>query len=396
MFGSSVANYIIAARTTQGYEESKNATKEERIDIINRWRLHKDEYQSSKMKIHESGGPEGQESGRLTPKGFMQTRHLDFDERKKLHEERKSRREAERRRLEAEQSTHGGHRYCPFCRRPEAHTHEPRASQTQAVVSPTAGDDDHFEHAIHASVAATSRGNVEEDMMIERAIRASIRELQSSQGSTLTDEEALNRAIHASIAEAGRRRSDEQNPAIAMTDEEAEHQAALEKAIQASLAKYQLSAPRDQVVDDPDTDEDENIKIAIEMSKADMSKEEATRLEDEQKEIEQALEKSKKDLVKTKTEEDIVLDYVRKQSLLEEEHKKGVEGKRVEPTPIPVPTPASTFASTAPSTIGGASAETASIAETASMTTNEDYMSPADEEALKKAIEESMKASGSG
>jgi hypothetical protein len=364
IFGSSILNYIITARTTQGYEEAKNATKEERLDIITRWREHKDEYQSSKMKIQELGGPEGQESGRLTPKGFMQTRHLSFEERKKLHEERKARREEERKKQEAEQGKHGSHRFCPFCRRTAPHTHEPRALQTEPVVTPSASDD-HFEQAIHASVAATSRGNVEEDIMIERAIRASVRELQNSQDSTLTDEEALNRAIQASIAEAGRSRSDEQNPAIAMTDEEAEHQAALEKAIQASLAQYQLKHSREIPPTNHDTDDDEDVKLAVQMSRNEMRREEAANLADEQREIELALEKSKEDLVRTKTEEEIVLEYVRKQSLLEEEHKQAAEAKRTVGAPAALAEPSIT----------------------------DDHASAADEEALRLAIEESLKVS---
>jgi hypothetical protein len=366
MFGSSIANYIIAARTTQGYEDAKNSTKEERADIINRWRLHKDEYQSSRMKIHESGGPEGQESGRLTPKGFMQTRHLTFEERKKLHEERKVRREAERKRLEAEQGPHS-HRFCPFCRRTAPHTHEPHTDHSKPIVGSDTGDD-HFEQAIHASVAATSRGNADEDLMIERAIRASVWELQSSQESTLTDEEALSRAIQASISEASRKRSDEQNPAFAMTDEEAEHQALLEKAIQASLAQYQFSTRGDAPAEDPAAEEDDNIKLALQMSKEEMNKDEAATLLNEEKEIELALQKSKDDLIRTKTEEEIVLEYVRKQSLLEEEHKKAAAVKKTQEMAAP-PTPASTI---------------------------EDHVSPADEEALRKAIEESMKSHHGG
>lgn len=370
MFGSSVMNYIIAARTTQGYEDAKNSTKEERLEIITRWREHKDEYQNSKMKLHETGKPEGQDTGHLTPKGFMQTRHLTFDERKKLHEDRKTRREEERRKLEAEQG-HSQHKFCPFCRRTAPHTHEPRAVQTQAHVGGVDGsvDVDHFEQAIHESVAATSRGNAEEDMMIERAIRASVRELQSSQGSNLTDEESLNRAIQASISEAARHRSDEQHPGITMTDEEAEHQVLLEQAIQASLAQHQLKTAASPVADD-DADHEANLKLAMQMSKEDVNKSEAARLLHEHKEIELALAQSKNEHAKTKTEEDVILEYVQKQSMLEAEHKKSVEGKRTEPAPVevasvapPVATPASTI---------------------------DDYMSPADEEALRRAIEESM------
>lgn len=385
MFGSSVLNYIISARTVQGYEEAKNASPQERMDIITRWREHKDEYQSSKQRLEETRSPEGQESGRLTPRGFMQTRHLSFDERKKLHEERKKRREEERRKLEAAQPAHGRHKFCPFCRRTEPHSHEPRALQHTPIINHHDGEHDNFEEAIHASVAATSRGNPEEDAMIERAIRASVRELQSSSSSTLSDEEALNRAIQASIASAGRGPSDEQDHGVAMTDEEAAHQAALEKAIQASLAQYQLTVAPDPVVDDVDTDEDENVKLAILMSK-----EEPAQLDDEEHGIKLALQKSKEDalLSKTKTEEEIVLEYVKKQSLIEEQHRRNVAGKRREEPATPAETLDS--ASTADTQVASTPATTL---DTASIMSDDEQMSKADEEALRLAIEESMRGS---
>jgi hypothetical protein len=125
LFGSSVLNYIISARTAQGYDEFRNSTPQERSDIIARWKQHKTEFQNPKQNIMDVGGPEGQETGHLSPKGFMQTRHLTFDERKRLHEERKAKREAERNKVQSKD----GHRNCPFCRRDKPHTHTPRALQ---------------------------------------------------------------------------------------------------------------------------------------------------------------------------------------------------------------------------------------------------------------------------
>jgi hypothetical protein len=343
MFGSSVLNYIIAGRTAQGYEDAQYSTVEERHDILLRWKEHKAEYQSIKMKLQEEGGPDGQERGRLTPKGFLQTRHLSFDERKKLHEERKARREEERQKAIAAGENHG----CPFCRRSTTHSHKPRAVQTSPIVlnEMSADQDEQFEHAIHASVAATSRGDPEEDMMIERAIRASVRELQNAQGSKLSDQEALERAVQASVAEGRRRRSNEES--VSTNDDDLEHQAILEKAIQQSLAEYHL--PHEE--GDPDTDEDEDVKLAIQNSK-----EEKTALADEERMIQLALEKSKKE-VQAKTEEEIVLEYVKRQSLAEEEHRAAVAGKERE---------------------------------------IEELHSAADQEALEKAIEESLKGQASG
>jgi len=153
LFGSSVLNYIISARTATGYEDFRASHPEERQDIIARWKLHKAEFQSPKQSVL-SDGPDLTPTGHLSPKGFMQTRHLTFDERKKLHSERKAKRDAERDKVQSKD----GHRSCPFCRRNEAHTHTPRAVQ-QAVEN----EDDtssqtvaEFEEAIRASVAVSS------------------------------------------------------------------------------------------------------------------------------------------------------------------------------------------------------------------------------------------------
>ena len=238
IFGSSVLNYMISARTAQGFEEYKESTLAERTDIINRWREHKAEYQNSKQRLIETRRPEGQETGRLSPRGFLQTRHLTFEERKKLHDERKAKREEERHKVHGE-----GGRSCPFCSRCHPHKHTPRAIQETPIIldSPQEAVEGsieeqnlEFEHAIHASVAATSRGNAEEDMMIERAIRASVKELQKA-GGNANDSDVLNRAIQASIAEANRRLSSADPGPITMTNDDEEHQALLEKAIMCSV-----------------------------------------------------------------------------------------------------------------------------------------------------------------
>jgi len=331
LFGSSVMNYVISARIAQGFEDAQKATLEERQYIVNRWQEHKDDYQSTKKKGDEDAG--GHESGQRSPRGFFRTKHLSFEERKKLHAERKAMREEERNKV---QNQHGS-RTCPFCRRENSHTHTPRP----ILLTPVATQDEppslEFEHAIHASVAATSQGNPEEDLVIERAIRASLRELQNTPGSLLSDQEAMNRAIHASIAEA------ERNAGRGTTDlsaeEEQEHEALLEKAIQQSLLEYRFKSPSDgstpQISEDVDTDDDENVKLAIQMSKEDALDPETT--------------------TSGMAKENIVLDYVKQQSLAEEKHKQAVLGKQKAPAPS---------------------------------------SSSADEEALKLAIEESMKSAG--
>lgn len=350
LFGTSVLNYCISARTAQGFEDAKNATPEERLDVIYRWTSHKAEYQNMRQKLLEGGGPEGQNTGHLSPRGFLQTRHLSFEERKNLHEERRVKREEDRKTSRAE----GGHKHCPFCRRANPHSHTPREVQDMPhlVDDPSADREAEFEHAIHASVAATSHGNAEEDLMIERAIRASVKELQSNK--TLTDQEALERAIQASVVESGHRKgSGEGSSSLDFTEEDAAHQSLLEKAIQDSLMSYSIPASQQPEVD-VDTDDDEDVKLAMQKSKEEHNAPKAADIDDA---LNHAIQQSKEDAIKAKAEEEIVLEYVKKQSMQETEHKSVSAGKQKE-------------------------------------VVEEEPQSKADEEALKQAIEMSLKHAG--
>lgn len=325
MFGSSVLNYIIAARTAKGFEDAQTCTPEERAEIIQRWKEHKDEYQSTRMKVQEQG-PEVTESGYLSPKGFMEARSLSFEERKKLHkrlhEDRVEKRRQEK--IKEATTTTKTPKNCPFCRRGHAHRHTPRGVQEGPVepLTHTASNSlDHtetneeFEHAIHTSVAATSRGNHEEDEMIERAIRASVRELQSSQSSTLTDEQLMERAIQASIEE-----SHKHHPA---DEQDTEHEARLEQAIQESLQRYR---ERNSSVEDVLSDDDEAIKLAIQKSKDEHNSTPAPEEIDEA--LIEAIEKSKIDHASSMSEEERELERVLSESFEEEERRRKVrEGK---------------------------------------------------------------------
>jgi hypothetical protein len=180
--------------------------------------------------------------------------------------------------------------------------------------------DSEFERAIQASIAATSCGNPEQDAMIERAIRASVRELQNDAGTIASNQEALNRAIRASISEAGQEPGQRQS-----TTDSPDYQAALERSIRDSLASYKLQSrsktgqegnegkdvanlrsARSSIKNQPDdinSDDDEDMKLAIHRSKS----------EHEQ----------------SNAEEEIVIQYMKKQSLAEEALRlKSLENKR--------------------------------------------------------------------
>ena len=184
--------------------------------------------------------------------------------------------------------------------------------------------DPELERAIQASVRQTSKGDADEDAAVEEAIRGSIVAMKQ-QGSMpgilpeksgqrsgedpsifedeqyrITDEEyqsMVEEAIKKSLA--GQFDTDEdshmpQSSGFIETKvpEEAEHDAQLRQALEESKNAPTLP-PRYE------DDNDEDLKRAIEASKAEHGREESQ-----------------------KTEEDIVLQYIKKQSLAEEEYRQ--------------------------------------------------------------------------
>jgi hypothetical protein len=254
--GSNVLAYICSMRTAQGYEQWGSSTQEERLDIVSRWHERKSELQSVRQKILEEG-PDGQEVGRLSPKGFLQTRHLSFEERKRLQEKRRIRREQEK------SKTYGDHgTRCSFCQKtyPHPHSDHMRLPQEDKEASGISGKAVHtrFEPAIRFSGAAASKGSLEEGLMIERALRATMSE---SQNSSPNEQEVLDRAIPNSAGQSG---------------------------------------------SDSGTEDDEDFQLAIKLSKA-------------------AYEENE---LKNKMEEDIVIEYIQKQSFAEDEYRTSMQDRQ--------------------------------------------------------------------
>ena len=266
--GSSVQNYIIAARIAQGYAELEAATNEERQDIAARWQA-----------IQLDTSMEQKKRGLRQPDGTS-GRSRDAD-------------------------------------------NGQGAASTDLPI--TDADDKVFEEAIQESVAATSKGNPDEDKWIARAIKASVAELrraaQEGQGG-----EALQRAINASIEQAHRSRPDQGERQSADPQSQPKNDEGLSRAMQQSLSVNEVGQDRDRNRNNPDidTDDDENIKEAMKRSKTDSG---ARRSSND--ELERAIAESLKgsavqDEEKSKAEEEerVVLEYVKRQSMLEEQHRK--------------------------------------------------------------------------
>lgn len=273
--GSSVQNYIVAARTAQGYDEWTRSKEEERLDAVRRWHDIQLELVKEKHRVKHYRTP--------PPCRFLKNRHLSNDEN-----------------TEHSQGTRAQNKLSKSKRVDSVEPTPLQHAQTYSGPLSAPSNPTEFEEAIQMSVAATSKGDPNEDALIEKAIRASVTELQASKEGD--DDEALQKAIQASVAEAASHRSEHQRPSLARKPTEI----------------------ADLDFDDSgiDTDEDENIKIAL------ASSEKLHSTEHRDEELDLALKASKEEheegLTKQKTEEEIVLEYVKKQSLAEEEYRKSI------------------------------------------------------------------------
>lgn len=369
--GSGVQNYVIAARISQGYDEASILSAAEKADIVNTWR-------SIKTNVKKKKNP-GEEQ--------LQALHSYMSERREKKE--KKGRLGKMKRQATAPGAHDPRLYMtegrgsldlpePLARTSTSETtipaRTPRGTDnptytlhhahtypepvTPHVAAPQQGElvDDHeaaeqreLEKAIRASVAETSRGNPEEDELIARAIRASMVELQREPESDETEEEALQRAMKASMEEA-------QKSGVSQ-----EEQRVLEETLRTSMletSRARREHGTDSEWDSSDTEDDEEYqRILAESEKlhhlhskgenddeyfasiagagevADATGESNSKEEEEA--IRKAIEESERqdrehklNLEKQKTEEDIVMEYVKKQSLVEAQHRQRLQQGR--------------------------------------------------------------------
>lgn len=309
LFGSSVQNYIIAARTAQGYEEWSKSTREERLAVVTRWQniqieLGKEKQQARHNSIH-------------SPHEFLKNRHLSFDEKRKACKEKRSQKKGRRAKDNSEVPSKNSGFSTPL-----------QHARTYPSVSIIDSDHAAFEEAIQTSVAATSRGDSEQDKMIERAIRASVLELQSASKEG-DDAEAIQRAIQASIVEATRARTEQSTSESTLAPHDVnDHEEQLKLALHRSISMHDEGSlqgeqhPLSNVdFDDSgiDTDDDENMKAAIHQSKipprAEDPSDEDTELQKAVQESIKAHEQHQQAVDRAKAEEDIVVKHVERLSL---------------------------------------------------------------------------------
>lgn len=321
LFTRSVQNYIITSRIVQGTRDLAGASEEEKADMIIRWnnlkwdlknyymlkRKEKAAEKAPEKSSSRSESPAPSESPFSRPKtSWFQTRTMSTEDRRRLQTQKRG-----------------------FVDAPVP-TSSASSSARQSL-----SDDAEFEQAIQASVRETSKGNAEEDAMVEAAIRESIKAMRA-RGALL---ETLPEASEDIPEKDGSIFKDEE---YQITDEE--YQSLIEKAIQQSLASHMddWSHPQESGIselegftteiqgdngsgtahaDEYNEDHDAELQRAIEESKSAPT----PPARDDEAELQRAIEASKQEQDREhsqRTEEDIVLEYVKKQSLAEEEFRQ--------------------------------------------------------------------------
>ncbi|KAF3002561.1 hypothetical protein E8E13_007825 [Curvularia kusanoi] len=352
--GSGVQNYIIAARISQGYEESLTVSSQERADIVSKWKIVKVSMKNKK------------------PRGdAMDSLHSLVADKRKRKEDRFNGVDSHFNRPQArpsfppalaqsssysnvsEPASRSNSGALPAWKIQEqervsrvtsAQSQQSNTELEAQLIAEEEAERRELEAAIAASVAENSHGNAEEDQLMARAIRASVAELERAPADATEqeEEEALKRAMQASIEEAGRSGATE------------EEQRLLEETLRKSLldTSRRRQHGSDSEWDSSDTEDDADFQRIMAESKelahlqqhypqeyqsAAGGQESGTvpsvgaaadaSAEDE--ELRRALEESElaererqANASKEKSEDEIVMEYIKKQSLLEEEHRR--------------------------------------------------------------------------
>lgn len=301
--GTSVRGKIVAARTVQGYAELADSAEEQRVQIVTRWKelqpqivkkRNPDEaivdwQREQRGKIKEVLKERRQRSGTATPDS-----------------------------LHVEEQTHSS----------------TQRSQRDKTIGDTSSRDQELTEAIRASVARTSSGSAHDDANLERAMRASIFAIEGRRGpfaalEPTVDDRTIHRALSHGLQHAQTTTLNAGGDA---------HDTELVRVISQKLAEHDeydresddsehegfhtpgTHAPRTTHI----SDIMHNTHDTHEAHEASVNAAEPTN-DAYEKELQEATRQSialHERQFKDKNEEEAVMEYIKKQSLLEEEHRR--------------------------------------------------------------------------
>lgn len=303
LFGPGVENYIIAARTAQGYEAYALASDAERAAIVTHWKelkrfIRKKRVLSDDLRdYHEhikgvgeraralsgsrSPQPAAARADGKTPNGLVRTGTVETMDSGVYSPGPSSidLNPLSRSTSYTVQTHSSGKATDADTNSTSTSAPAPAETETETEGAQATLHDAELEEAIRQSVAATSSGNAKEDAAIERAIRASVAELEA-QRARGADDAALQTSMQDRLASAAQHGF--QDPLIT-----------------ASLS----DAEDDDDDDDDDGEDDAELQKALAQSKALHEQHLAA---DEE----------------ARREEEIVFKYMQRQSLAEEEMRQ--------------------------------------------------------------------------
>ncbi|ROV88824.1 hypothetical protein VSDG_08998 [Cytospora chrysosperma] len=318
-FHHSVENYIVASRVLQGQDDLQSASVEEQNDIVLRFHSKRDELKSFYLlKYREKNAPSGasaneatrasgsqEDSGQVPdepPKtGFWNTKSLSIDERKKLHAlkdawKTKDMAGAASALLAPTEQTASS-----------AATPPPPAAAVTPAQSAAASfepEDPEMERAIRESVAQTSHGDQDEDFMIEAQIRASVKEMRA-------------------IAELNRRQEQARDFKERPSGPAGSSSAAPPGLPEGTKSMEMAGALHEDITDDQF---EELVAEAVRQSMIAQTQQGGGGEGDEDEYFARALEEAHQEYVARqsteRSEEEIIMEYVKKQSMAEEEFRR--------------------------------------------------------------------------
>ena len=388
-FANNAHNYIMASRISQGHEDHKESSQEERDDIVVRWIDQKPQLKSFyAMKQRQKG--KSRDASPAQPERRGTTPGSGEELRRSLWQHS--------RRISTDESKH-------LLRRSTADTSNASSSSLNedarlSVPGATREQDDEFEQAIQEAVRQTSTGDPTEDARIEQAVRASVLAVRSRTNTLNSVVNSSNSATFssgpASTFSMGAQEIPPQLPPRASTDglpdlediTDEEYQELIEQAVRLSVVEHErqpaFSRRRSSSTDDEndeefqrvlqrsqteqtassnerdeeeyrrvleesqaeyakarasrdnEEDDDEALRKAIEASQAEQQQQQDGRGggDDDEEELRRAIEESERAhreelarLKASRTEEDIVMEYVKRQSLAEQQFRMAARGK---------------------------------------------------------------------
>lgn len=317
-FAKSVENYISTSRVLQGGDEYDAATPEERADIVARWEGIKFDLKNFyALKLKEAKDGKDRES-RLFARSESPAPepHPDIAPL-----------------LSPRSGSESMGRFGADGKRAKGRDLWKRSHVDVKVPTAEGHPDEELERAIQTSVRETSRGDAEDDARVEMAIRASVNQLQADGGPLAPGADTQAGGSSVEESSAAPREVD-----LTITDKE--YQELIERAIQQSTAgigsnpddeEFQRALERSRTEVAAPEEQDAELRRAIEESRA------APPLpprEGEEDELRRAIEASERmgreeaDRERVaRSEEEIVLEYVMKQSLREEEYRRAMRGE---------------------------------------------------------------------